>query len=185
MSFSAALLLLFTACKDKKTPDTNIITTDYEQPKPTGPIAMEASTNSRDVEWVEGRHYQVCVNRHSVDSLPMVAGANGQQYYDNVINLQVMRADSTVFFDRTFTKNSFANWVSADFRKQAVLEGLNMVKADDEGLMFVAWINNPEAVDDEATELRILIDRMGHVDIQRFTDDDRDDLKMQLEEEAM
>ena len=60
-----------------------------------------------------------------------------------------------------------------------------MVKADDEGLMFVAWINNPEAVDDEATELRILIDRMGHVDIQRFTDDDRDDLKMQLEEEAM
>lgn len=175
-----ASLALTTGCKERKDRNSTIITTDYEAPKPTGPIAMGPTETVREVEWADGRHYRVTVSTAPSDTLPMVKNDMGQQYKDNVIRLEVTRADSSVFLTRTFTKHSFSQWVPADYREQAILQGLNLLKADDEaGLQFVAWLNRPDALDDEAIELKVNISRMGDIDIQRFTNDDREDLRLE------
>ena len=173
---------MFAACKDKKEADNRIITTDYEAPKPQAPIASAASVETHDVKWVEGRHYMVTIMRTAVDSLPMVSNANGQKYIDNAIKLKVARADSTLFYTKTFTKKSFANWLDSDYREKAILEGISILETDDSSMSFIAWLNYPDAGDDEAVELRLTLDAQGNMGIQRFTYDDRDDLIIMDEE---
>ena len=89
-------------CKDKKTDNSTIITTDYEVPKPTAPISMGAVNDVQNVNWVDGRSYTVRIARQAVDSLPMVSNSNGQKYIDNSILLEVARADSSLFYSHRF-----------------------------------------------------------------------------------
>ena len=175
----AASVLMLTACKDKKTGNADIITTDYEIPKPSDtPIAMGVQADNAKVEWVEGRSYTVDVTRMPVDSLPMVTDEIGQKYVDNIIKVKVSRADSTVVFHRTFTKKSFLNWIDSDYQRNAVLAGIRFLKVENGLLVFTAWLNFPDAGDDEAVELSLQIDRNGEVTIQHYNENDRDDLEM-------
>ena len=175
-------LMIVVGCKDKKADNSNIITTDYEAPKPTAPISMTNQTDAQDVAWVDGRHYTVKIMRHAVDSLPMVSNANGQKYVDNVIRVEVARADSSLFYSHTFTKLSFASWLNGEYREKAILQGMRFLEADASALSFIAWLNNPDAGDDEAVELKLTLDPQRNVDIQRFSYDDRDDLQKKREE---
>ncbi|MBR1416016.1 MAG: DUF4738 domain-containing protein [Prevotella sp.] len=190
--FLAAAAVLMVACKDKKSAATDIITTDYEAPQPQEPIAMSAKTDRTDVSWVEGRHYTIQVTRTPADSLPMVADVNGQKYIDNIVKVEVLRADSSVFFRRSFTKSSFAEWLDADYRKKGILEGIsfhrqeNSLRAEGAKLLFVAWVNYPQSGEDEAVDLQISLGTTGDVSIQPFTEDDeRDDLKVKGVEEEL
>ena len=181
--FVAAVVVLLVACKDKKSANSEIITTDYEVPQPQSPIAMAGKTDTAAVEWVEGRRYMVKVTRAAVDSLPKVANAYGQQFIDNVVDIQVLRADSSVFFHRRFTKLSFANWLAGEYRKNGILEGVSFLRAEGDRLLFAAWINYPESGDDEAVDLQLSVSRLGEVKIEPFDENDRDDLKMMDQEE--
>lgn len=179
----AASILLLGGCKDKKTSNNDIITTDFEMPMPSEtPVTMSSLTEQKEVQWVEGRNYRVMVTRMAVDSLPKVSDEIGQKYVDNQVKVTVMRADSTVFFNRTFTKSTFLNWLDGDYREHALLEGIRFLKAEGSDLVFVAWFNYPQAGDDEAKVLQLSVSRMGEVDIKPFVDNDRDDLE-QLEQE--
>jgi hypothetical protein len=176
-------LLTVAGCKDKKNEGTTIITTDYEAPKPTSPITMDSYSDTQDVEWVEGRRYTLEIDRRASDSLAAVTDANGQKYVDNTIQLKIVRGDGSVFFHRTFTKASFANWLGDEYRDTAILQGMRFLEVADGVLTFIVWLNNPGAGDDEAVELRMELDPQGEITTQRFTYDDRDDLIKNNEEE--
>ena len=180
----AVALMLMVACSSKKSSDKDIITTDYVAPKPTEPIAMDADVQSQQIEWVEGRSYQVKVSRTAADSLAMVSNELGQKYIDNVIAVEVKRADESVFFHRSFTKRSFAAWLDADYQQKAILQGMRFQRVEDGVLEFVAWVNYPTSGDDEAVELKMCINPQGEVSIQPFSEDERDDLRLQQDEEA-
>lgn len=178
---AAGALLVLAACQQKKSGNPDIITTDYEAPKPVSPISQDAMSERTSVEWIEGRMYDVVVSRTPVDSLPMVTDEIGQKFIDNVIRVKVLRADGTVFFERPFTKRSFLSWLDKDYKKSAVLEGIRFLKANHAGLEFSAWLNFPKSGDDEAVELRMTISRNGEVGIQPYNENDREDLEI-LEE---
>ena len=178
---AAAMMAPLAACKDKKTENTNIIRDDYVAPKPTGPKTSSVAAVSEEITWVEGRHYVVSITGKADEALPMVQDANGQKYVDNSISIEVTRADSTVFFGHTYTKEAFANWLTEDYRKKAILSTISYIGIDSERLQFVVSLNLPDAGDDEATDLLMQIDRMGEVSIKPFTYNDRDDLAVSEE----
>ena len=53
---------------------------------------------------------------------------------------------------------------------------MSFLQADSSALSFIAWLNYPDAGDDEAVELMLSIDPQRNISIQRFSYDDRDDL---------
>ncbi len=171
------VLLCLVACGEKKTSRDDIITTDYEAPALQAPIAMESQTSENDVPWIEDRVYYVFTQRTPADSLPHVTDSNGQEYVDNKVNITVKRRDQTVFFQRTFTKSSFASCIDADYQNSARLEDVRFLQVDGDCLVFSATLNHPGAADDEAIDLMLSINRLGELSIKVFDDDNlRDDL---------
>ena len=178
----AAATLTLLSCKDKKQEEKSIITTDYVAPTPTAPKTTAVNTVVDDLEWIEGRHYHVLITGHSDKSLPMVQNENGQEFLDNTVNIEITRADSTVFFGHTYTKDSFADWLNKDYCEKAILTGINLLGAEGNVLKFVASLNYPESGDDESLDLLLQIDNMGNTSIQPFTYNDRDDLDVRDQE---
>lgn len=177
MTMAAAMLTLL-SCKDKKPEDKGIIKTDYVAPKPTGPKATAVNSVTESIEWIEGRRYRVNINGHGEETLPMVQDENGQQYIDNAIRVEVTRADSTLFYGHTFTKESFTEWLNKDYRKNAILTDINFLEPEGNVLKFVVSLNYPEASDDEALDLLLLLDSQGNTSIKPFTYNERDDLEV-------
>lgn len=172
-----AALALFASCGEQKKTDGIIIAQNYEIPKPTAPKSLTPASKRQQVEWNGGRTYYVDITGMSVDSLPMVSNEYGQKYKDNTIRLEVSRSDSTVFFKRTFRKADFGRFLKSDYRDKAILAGMNFLGADESKLLFLAWVNYPEAGDDEAIEVRVAVDMQGNVSMQPFSYDDREDVK--------
>jgi hypothetical protein len=172
-------LLALASCKKEKAPEqTNIITTDYEPPKPSAPIASEGKVTEQTLEWVEGRKYTVTIDQHAVDSLPKVENEIGQLYVDNAIRVEIKRADGSVFYNKTFTKASFAGKVDEEIRKKALLGGMMvMPRVEESKLVFITWLNYPDAIEDAAV-LKLNIDRNGNLAVQPLSDNEREDLIM-------
>ena len=60
---------------------------------------------------------------------------------------------------------------------------MRFLKVESDELVLTAWLNHPESGDDEAAELRVIINKNGEVAIQRYNENDRDDLEMMEREE--
>ena len=179
---TAAVLLSLASCKEKKAEDNGIIKTDYEAPKPTDPKATSVSTMSEEIEWVEGRHYYVTISGKADSTLSMVENEYGQKFIDNAIRVDVTRADSTLFFKETFTKESFANWLNKDYREKAILTSISFFGIEGDLLTFIVSLNHPEASEDESLDLLLQVDRHGGTSIKPFTYNDRDDLDVREQE---
>lgn len=176
-------VVLIAGCKGKKTGDGDIITTNYETPQLQAPISMNTSLVSMETEWAGGRTYHLLINRFPVDSLPKVSDERGQLYKDNKVEISVTRSDGSTFFSHSFTKMSFANWLDSDYRSNGLLEDIHFFRADDDELLFTVSVNHPAASDDEATILRLAVNREGAIAIGRYDENDRDDLAQSDEEE--
>jgi hypothetical protein len=161
----ALAALCATGCKEKKQRD-DIITTmsDQQAPKPQAPIRMQDYTGNNEVDWV-GRKYTVEIHRAPSDSLPKVKDENGQQFVDNAISLRIIRADGSVFFSKTFTKQSFSAHIPEDYRNRGILEGLVFDKVDGNKLEFAASVCYPQT--DEYIPLEVEIDNFGNISIER------------------
>jgi hypothetical protein len=134
--------LLATSCAQKKKND-DIIVKRVETPKPTGPIRMQEYNQTKDIQWLH-KDYQVEVKRVADDSLSMVKDEYGQQFVDNRITIRVLRSDGSVFFDQTFTKAAFENFLDDDYRQTGILEGLVFDKVDGQQLVFAASVCHPQ-----------------------------------------
>jgi hypothetical protein len=174
---AAAGMILLAACKEKKTTE-DIITTRQEMPKLQAPISMQEYRQNTQVEW-KGQTYHVDIRRVPVDSLPMVEDEIGQKYVDNRIYLTVMRADSTVFYNKTFTKNTFASYLDDEFRRNGILEAMVFEKMDDNRLKFAVSVAYPQS-EDEFILLTMKLDADGGLTIKR---DETIDTSGQDEEE--
>ena len=160
-----ALVLVLAACAEKKKSD-DIIAERVVEVKPSGPVKMQEYNDSRDVEWI-GKTYHVTVHRQPCDSLPMVEDETGQKFVDNVFKVTVSRSDGSVFFNRTFTKPFFAQYVNEDFRKTGILEGIVFDKADGDWLVFAASVGHPQT--DEYIPLVMRLSRMGDLLVKQDT----------------
>jgi hypothetical protein len=163
--FVAAAVVLV-GCAEKKKSD-DIIATKVETPKPKGPIRMQDYTQNTSVKWL-GRNYQVEVKRVPDDSLKMVQDEYGQKFVDNRISLRVLRADGTVFFNRSFTKAAFEGFLDSDYRETGILEGLVFDKAEGNNLFFAASVSHPQT--DEYIPMIVTVSNLGDVGIRPDTD---------------
>ena len=97
----------------------------------------------------------------------MVEDETGQKFVDNVFKVTVSRSDGSIFFNRTFTKPFFAQYVNEDFRKTGILEGIVFDKADGDWLVFAASVGHPQT--DEYMPLVMRLSRMGNLEVKLDT----------------
>lgn len=161
-----AALLLLAGCSNKKKSE-DIIAPKPEVVKLQPPIRMQEYDQTTDVKWLD-RNYQVEVRRVADDSLAMVKDENGQKFVDNRITVKVMRADGSVFFNRTFTKAAFVSLLDADYRETGILEGLVFDKVEGHNLFFAASVSHPQT--DEYIPLVVSVNNMGEVGIRLDTE---------------
>lgn len=156
---------MLTGCKQKKQ-TADIIVRKTEAPKPQAPIRMQEYNQVKDVKWLD-REYQVNIRRVADDSLQMVKDETGQKFIDNRIRLQVIRQDGSVFFDRSFTKGSFNDYLDNDYRATGILEGLVFDRVEGNNLIFAGSVSHPQT--DEYIPLVITLSNFGDVTISRDT----------------
>lgn len=93
------------------------------------------------VKW-RGKTVSYVVERHAVDSLPVVADEQGTQYVDNVITLSVTDGDRSIF-RKSFTKNTFKTYMETGFYKHSILEGMAFDRERDGNLCFAVSVSYP------------------------------------------
>ena len=161
----ALIVAMLASCGGQKKSD-DIIAQRVVKVKPKAPVKMQEYNDERDVEWI-GKTYHVTVHRQPADSLPMVKDETGQKFVDNVFSVKVSRQYGSVFFTRTFTKQYFLNYITEDYRKKGILEGIVFDKADGDWLVFAASVGLPQT--DEYIPLIVRLSRMGELTVRQDT----------------
>ncbi len=164
MAVALSVVLLGSCSEKKKSED--IIAKPVVKVKPAAPVKMQDYTDKRDVEWI-GKNYHVTVQRQPCDSLPMVKDENGQKFVDNIFSLTVSREDGSVFFSRTFTKSYFLKYITEEYSKNGILEGIVFDKPDGDWLEFAASVGLPQT--DEYIPLVVRLSRMGELTVRQDT----------------
>lgn len=155
------------SCSEKKQ-DKNIIT---QKPKPVKKKATQSMSDyeqSIPVEWL-GSVYHVNVSRQADQSLPLADDGAGNKYYDNKIKLSIVRKDQSEFYDRTFTKADFVNYVDELYRKNSALLGIVFDKVEGNNLIFAVSIGSPDKLSDEYVPLVMKISNLGAVSFLKDT----------------
>lgn len=163
---SAFMLSACNGCEEKKE-DPKMVVKNVDLPK--GTQSMQEYDLS-DTLTIAGSKYTFSITRKPDTSLPKVKVVSGGEYYDNEIHLVIKRkADGSVFLDKTFSKESFANIVPADFMRSALLLGVvyDYDKADDHSrFYFAASVGDPE--DDEMLfPLKVTISPEGAMSVEK------------------
>lgn len=173
---AAGILMLGTvSCKEKKKSE-DIIVARYVPEKPGAPIRLSPDYRRVDVKWLNA-FYTVTTNRMAADSLPMLQDEIGQQYFDNRVVVTIQRSDSTVVFKKSFTKESFASYIDADFRGKGFLENVIFQNVEDGCLKFGVAVSRPGS-EDEFVPLDLYVDSHNGLTIKPgklFDSDSEDD----------
>lgn len=93
-----------------------------------------------------GNHlYSYDILRTPCDSLQKVKDDMDDLYRDNTIRL-TLRRDGAKYFDKTFTKATFAKDIEKDFYNNAILDGIRFLKAEPgQGLVFSFAVSYPDS----------------------------------------
>ena len=117
----------------------------------------------------QGSHlYVYTIHREACDSLPMVTDESGYIFADNIYQLTILK-DGQPFVRRRFTKSSFAHLLSADFRKQGILDGF-MCDTSQPGLHFAVSVSYPQS--DMYEPFLLTFDEQGGMVLERDTRSD-------------
>ena len=150
MIYSLPLLLVcITSCKDK--PRSNIIIAHKPVVVPiqNKPRAIGDAVRNSSISWVGGK-YTVKITVKCDTSLPL-ATDGATSYYP--------------FFNHTFTKSDFKNYVDANYYEHGALIGIILEKVDGENLEFAASVGNPDRSIDDFASLDITINHLGGISI--------------------
>ncbi len=164
MIYSLPLLLVcITSCKDK--PRSNIIIAHKPVVVPiqNKPRAIGDAVRNSSISWVGGK-YTVKITVKCDTSLPL-ATDGATSYYDNRVNISIIRSDGFPFFNHTFTKSDFKNYVDANYYEHGALIGIILEKVDGENLEFAASVGNPDRSIDDFASLDITINHLGGISI--------------------
>lgn len=137
--------MLLASCGNKpKEDNSSEILYSMESKSFDGLQRMQSSHAEQDVAW-KGKNYHFVINRVANDSLPKIKDEAGDVFVDNTITLSIKRNRSERFFDKVFTKQSFASVLDERFLSHAMLEGMVFDKATDGGLIFAASVSYPQS----------------------------------------
>ena len=161
--FAALVIGGFTSCGEKKRSDV-IIAPKPQAPKPKKTQKMSEYEQSRDVEWL-GTTYKVVMKREVDTSLPLAVVDDNTKYFDNKITVKILRKDGTEFFNRTFLKTDFNQYLDRDTKENGALLGLVFDKVEGNQLVFAASVGSPDAASDEYVPMVVKISRMGTMSI--------------------
>lgn len=163
------LFLGVVSCKDK--PQSNIIIAHrpvvVKQQKPQAIGDAERTSN---ISWV-GSKYTVKVSVKCDTSLPLATDGS-TKYYDNRVNISILRADGTSFFNRTFTKSDFKPYVDDNYYDGGALLGIVFDKVDGELLKFAVSVGNPDKTTDEFVPLELTVNHVGGASIEKANNED-------------
>ena len=125
-----------TACHSKRNPNEIIVKKPViVQPRKT--IKMGDYEQTRKVEWL-GATYTIAVRFSADTSLPTASDGN-QKYFDNQVQLRILRKDDSEFFNRT----------------------------EDDNLYFAASVGSPDKSSDEYVPLVLRLSKTGKVTISK------------------
>ena len=162
--------IVVSSCTGKKDNNQNIIT-HKEQPSKKVEQTQKVGdyTQTTTTKWL-GNTYKVQVVRKAATKLPLISQENSNsKYYDNEIELKVMRSDGSIFFSKSFTKDDFAKYVDASFMKKSALLGIVLDHAESNYLIFAASVGLPDRLSDEYIPLVLKISNQGSLSISNDT----------------
>ena len=168
-----ALLSLVSCGKKEETKDIIIEPTVQEAPKTVGTQQLEEMNFEQVVQWI-GADYKVIVHRAADESLPKATDETGVKYYDNKINIRIVRSDGSEFFNRTFSKSDFSAQLDEKTRKNGALLGLMFSKTEGNDIIFEGSVGSPDQVSDDFIPVVVKLNRMGNLSISRGTIIDTD-----------
>lgn len=147
-----------TACKEKPKSE-DIIVAKYVPDAPKAPVKLPKDVRATNVEWM-GNSFTVQLSREPADTTHLLQDETGQEYVDNLVTLNILRSDSSSFFKKVFTKETFAAHINADFCKNGIFENLVFHGIENQQLKFGAVISWP-GNEDEFIPLDVMIDKNG------------------------
>lgn len=163
------LFLGVVSCKDK--PQSNIIIAHrpmvVHQQKPQ---VIGDAVRTSNISWV-GSKYTVKVSIKCDTSLPLATDGS-TKYYDNRVNISILRADGSSFFNRTFTKSDFKPYVDDSYYDGGALIGIVFDKVAGESLKFAVSVGNPDKTTDEFIPLELTVSHVGGVSIEKANNKD-------------
>ena len=166
------------SCKKEKKTDNIITKIKPKTVSSRGPQQLSNFEYKKQVEWL-GSSYTISIKRHADKDLPMVTDSDGKKYYDNKVEVVIMRADGTEFFKRTFQKNDFKAFTDNKYGREGAFIGFMFDKVEGEYLKFGASVGSPDS--DEFIPIDVTINKMGTVKITSSIqlDTDSDDAEKQ------
>lgn len=128
------------ACTGGEQPEKNESVDSVQLAAKTEPMADSEQTAMVKVK-LGGSDYEVSLHRFPDRKLPLVIDELEQQFYDNSVQVTVRR-DGEAFFDRTFSKEAFAQFLSETDYKGGMLLGMNCdtARCDRSTLCFTAQV---------------------------------------------
>lgn len=176
-SIGCALVLL-SACRGGQAQQTAPVTTDqeYDNELSADGIQRLREYNYRDTVRTGGHTYIYTIHREYSDSLPVVTDDEGNRHADNIYTLTITSNGQT-FFNRRFTKGTFASYLSAEMAKKGILDGM-MCDTSLPGLRFAISVSLPQS--DMFEPLLMQVDPSGGITITR---DERGEAELAPEDE--
>lgn len=107
---------------------------------PAGPVADSPTRMQSEVK-LGGHTYALTVARHSAADRPTVTDWEGDEYYDNTCEIEILR-DGQPFAHRVFTLDDFRPYLEESAREGARLLGMayDSERSDGGRLMFGAQV---------------------------------------------
>ena len=155
----AAALCMAAACGEKPK-DTTYIVRKPAKKEHRGVQKTGDYRQSVDVDWLGGK-YRVEMERTAADSLGTVDDGTGNKYRNNTVKVSVRRGDGSLFFSRTFTKESFSDIVGVEYLRRSVLLGVVFDKAEGDCLHFAGSVGSPDKLSDEFIPIAVKLSGKG------------------------
>lgn len=163
---AGVLTLSATSCKEEKKSEDIVAKMPAPPKKETAPQKRPDSHWSQVVDWHGGK-YTIRIDRTADTTL--VSDDSGQKFYDNHATVQVIRADGSVFFDKTYRKADFKEAAHGQYEKNGAFLGMTFVSVENDKLVFGASIGDPNPDSDEFVPFSIEVTPTGEATIKEST----------------
>lgn len=173
-------LVLLSACRggQAQQADSDAANQDYESEQFADGIQRLREYNYHDTLRTNGHTYIYTIHREYSDSLPTVTDDEGNRHADNIYTLTIA-SDGRTFFNRRFTKSTFASYLSAEMAQKGILDGM-MCDTSLPGLRFAISVSFPQS--DMFEPLLMQVDANGGISITR---DERGDEAFETDEDGV
>lgn len=138
----AACLTLggLTACQENAAPKNETVAQENVAEKDLQPMADTPQTATTNLN-IGNHRYAVTLRRAPDESLPLVVDELDQRFYDNAVEISILRDDAE-WFAQKVTKDTFGELLSDAERKGSLLLGMSCdtARCDRSRLCFTAQV---------------------------------------------